>query len=81
MKSLTKAFHEPVGVVYHGGALLYALAAYGFGWYGLISGGWLAWIVSVLLLGHGMVIEHPEGRPRNAAPPGVGRYRPPLLCS
>jgi len=56
MTPLSKAFHEPAGMLYHGGALLYALAAYAFGWYGLFTGSGWVFAASVLLLGHGMVI-------------------------
>jgi fatty acid desaturase len=56
MKFLTGAFHEPQGLIYHGGALLYALCAYSFGFYGLFSDQWLINVLAVLLLGHGMVI-------------------------
>jgi fatty acid desaturase len=56
MAPFVKAFHEPAGILYHGGALLYALAAYGLGWWGLFAGNWWVWAGSVLLLGHGMVI-------------------------
>jgi fatty acid desaturase len=56
MKFLTRSFHEPAGLVFHGGALLYALAAYGLGFYGLFSGQLLINALAVVFLAHGMVI-------------------------
>lgn len=56
MAALTKAFHEPRGLLYHGGAVLYALLAYGFGLAGLFSPHWWVNVPATLLLGHGMVI-------------------------
>lgn len=53
---LSKAFHEPAGAVYHGGALLYLLSAYTLGWYGLFANHWLINLVAVLGLAHAMVI-------------------------
>ena len=56
MSAFTKAFHEPIGIYYHGGALLYALAAYGLGFYGLFSDSVWIYLLAVIFLGHGMVI-------------------------
>jgi len=54
--TLTRPLHEPQGLLYHGGALLYALLAYGFGFAGLFSSLWWVNALAVLLLGHGMII-------------------------
>jgi len=56
MISLTRAFHEPQGFWYHGGALLYGVGGYLLGLYGLFSDS--AWVNAgaVLLLGHAMTI-------------------------
>ena len=56
MKLITKHFHEPAGLAYHGGAFLYALCAYVLGLYGLFSDQLLANVLSVVLLAHGMII-------------------------
>ncbi|HKX55698.1 MAG TPA: fatty acid desaturase, partial [Xanthomonadales bacterium] len=54
--TLTRSLHETAGLIYHGGALLYTLLAYGCGFAGLFSAnGWL-YLPSVLLLAHGMII-------------------------
>jgi len=53
---LIRLFHERQGLWYHGGALTYALLAYGFGLAGLFSAHWAINIVAMLLLAHGMVI-------------------------
>jgi len=56
MKFFTKAFHEPAGLLYHGGAFLYALGAYALGIFGLFNE--LLWIkgLAVIFLAHGMTI-------------------------
>jgi len=56
MNKVTAAFHEPQGLWYHGGALVYGLGGYALGLTGLFSGN--PWInaVAVLLLGHAMTI-------------------------
>lgn len=59
---LSKAFHEPAGAVYHGGALVYVLSAYTLGWYGLFASHWLINLVAVLLL------------PQSCSPVSVGLY-------
>jgi len=56
MNFFSSTFHDPVGVVYHTSAVLYALGAYVLGFYGLFTGEWLVNIGAVLLLAHGMVI-------------------------
>jgi fatty acid desaturase len=50
------AFRNPEGIVYHGGAIAYALLAYGFGLAGLFSESWLVNFLAMLLLAHGMTI-------------------------
>jgi len=49
-------FKEQRGVVYHGGALLYAIAAYVLGWAGLFYDDWRIWAPSTLLLAHSMIV-------------------------
>jgi acyl-lipid omega-6 desaturase (Delta-12 desaturase) len=56
MKALLRHFHEPAGLIYHGGALAYAVGAYLLGWTGVFSGQPWVYAASVLLLAHGMVI-------------------------
>lgn len=56
MKSFIALFHEPAGLRYHGGALLYALGGYALGFYGLFAGSLVLNAAAVLLLGHAMVI-------------------------
>lgn len=56
MTTITSAFHEPRGLWYHGGALLYALGAYALGFAGLAADAWWIYLPAVLLLAHGMVI-------------------------
>jgi omega-6 fatty acid desaturase (delta-12 desaturase) len=46
----------PDGLLYHGGAVAYALLAYGLGFAGLFGGTWLVNAGGVLLLAHGMTI-------------------------
>jgi fatty acid desaturase len=50
------AFRNPEGPLYHGGALAYALLAYGIGIAGLFQESWLVNALSTLLLGHGLTI-------------------------
>jgi len=47
---------EAQGLRYHGGAVLYAVAAYVLGWAGLFSANWLVSLGATLLLAHGMTI-------------------------
>jgi fatty acid desaturase len=56
MSAITRLFHEPQGLWYHGGALVYGLGGYALGLAGLFSGN--PWINAgaVLLLGHAMTI-------------------------
>jgi len=49
-------FEDPQGLRYHGGAVAYALAAYGLGFAGLFSGNGFVNAGAVLLLAHGMTI-------------------------
>ncbi len=56
MKSLTAPFHEPAGFWHHGGALVYALAAYAFGVWGLLQPSMWLNALAVLAWAHGLVI-------------------------
>jgi omega-6 fatty acid desaturase (delta-12 desaturase) len=57
MNFLTNAFHEPSGLVYHGGALIYALGGYLLGLFGLFAENiWIS-LGATLLLGHAMTIS------------------------
>jgi len=56
MAWLTASFHEPRGLLYHGGAVAYAVLAWGFGLAGLFSPHWAVNLAATLLLAHGMVI-------------------------
>jgi len=56
MKSITTHFHEPAGVWYHGGALLYAVGGYALGVLGLLQDSLWVNAGAVLLWGHAMVI-------------------------
>jgi fatty acid desaturase len=56
MPTITRAFHEPRGLWYHGGALLYGLGGYGLGLAGLFSDSLSVNAGAVLLLGHAMTI-------------------------
>ena len=49
-------FKEPRGVLYHGGAFLYATGGYILGVLGLFHETWLVILASTALLGHAMVI-------------------------
>jgi fatty acid desaturase len=49
-------FKNPEGVLYHGGAVAYALLAYALGIAGLFHGSWLVNALATLLLAHGMTI-------------------------
>ena len=51
------AFKDPEGLRYHGGAVAYALFAYGVGFAGLFGDGWLGNAAGTLLLAHGMTIS------------------------
>lgn len=56
MKSITAAFHEPAGLLWHGAALAYAVAGYALGLWGLLRGNLWVNAGAVLLWGHSMVI-------------------------
>jgi len=56
MARLTESFHETRGLLYHGGAVAYAVLAYGFGLAGLFSPYWAVNFLATLVLAHGMVI-------------------------
>ena len=56
MPSRDVALKNPHGLLYHGGALAYALLAYAFGFAGLFSDAWLVNAGATLLLAHGMTI-------------------------
>ena len=53
---MAKIFHEPQGMYYHGGAVIYAVGGYIIGWIGLFSDHWLINLGATLLLGHAMTI-------------------------
>jgi len=53
---MAKIFHESRGIVFHGGALLYAVTGYVLGLYGLFSANWLVNIGATVWLAHAMVI-------------------------
>lgn len=57
MKVLTKAFHEPQGLLYHGGAVIYGVGGYVLGLWGLFSDNWLVNSGATLLLAHAMTIS------------------------
>ena len=54
--SSSAALKHPEGVWYHGGAVAYALLAYGFGMAGLFHQSWVVNAFAALLLAHGMTI-------------------------
>lgn len=56
MNRLVRLFHEPQGLYFHGGALLYGIGGYVLGLYGLFSDSLWINAGSVLLLGHAMAI-------------------------
>jgi fatty acid desaturase len=56
MKAILARFHEPAGLVYHGGAFLYALSGYVFGLWGLFSGSAWVNVLATLWLAHAMTI-------------------------
>lgn len=53
---LLRAFHEPAGLAWHGGALVYALLAYASGVWGLLQDSLWINALAVLVWGHGLVI-------------------------
>jgi omega-6 fatty acid desaturase (delta-12 desaturase) len=56
MTSISKLFHEPAGLRYHGAAVFYSISGYVLGWVGLFSAHWLVNVGAVILLAHAMVI-------------------------
>ena len=56
MKSIVKIFHEPQGLYFHGAALLYGVAGYVTGLFGLFSESLWVNAGATLLLGHAMTI-------------------------
>jgi len=56
MKPLTRLFHEPQGLRYHGLAVAYAVVGYATGLYGLFVDSWWINLPAVLLLAHAMTI-------------------------
>lgn len=57
MKSFSKIFHEPQGILFHGAAVSYGVAGYILGIYGLFShNGWIN-AAATLLLAHAMTIS------------------------
>jgi fatty acid desaturase len=57
MKVLTKAFHEPRGLLFHGIAVFYGVGGYALGLYGLFSDDWRVNAGATLLLAHAMIIS------------------------
>jgi len=49
-------FHEPQGLAYHGGAVLYGVGFYLLGFYGLFSDNWWVNLGATVLLAHSMII-------------------------
>jgi omega-6 fatty acid desaturase (delta-12 desaturase) len=56
MKFVTRQFHEPVGLLYQGGAVAYAVIGYVLGWLGVLSANWLFNVGGTVLLAHAMTI-------------------------
>ncbi len=56
MQFLTRAFHEPSGLRYHGGAVAYAVLGYALGGYGIFQQSWIVNAFATVLLAHAMVI-------------------------
>ena len=54
---MEKLFKEPEGVIYNGGAILYAISGYTIGFFGLFNTNIIINILSSLLLGHAMIIS------------------------
>jgi len=53
---MEKIFKEPEGIIYNGGAILYAISGYTIGFLGLFNANIIVNIFSSLLLGHAMII-------------------------
>ncbi len=56
MKSISDAFKDPRGALYHGGAVAYSLLACGVGVAALFAQGWAVNAIATLLLAHGMTV-------------------------
>jgi len=56
MKVITRHFHEPAGIFYHGLAVVYALSGYVLGLYGLFSASGAVNLLATLWLAHAMTI-------------------------
>ena len=57
MQALTKKLlHEPAGLLYHGGAVAYAVFGYALGWLGILFGNVPVNILATILLAHSMTI-------------------------
>jgi fatty acid desaturase len=54
--SNTKLLKQPDGIIWHGGAVAYAMTAYAAGFAGLFHGNWLINIPAAVLLAHAMTI-------------------------
>jgi len=54
--AISSTLREPDGLRWHGGAVLYAVAAYVLGWIGLFADGIAVNLLSTLVLAHGMTI-------------------------
>jgi fatty acid desaturase len=54
--SNTKLLKQPDGIIWHGGAVAYAMTAYAAGFAGLFHGNWLINIPATVLLAHAMTI-------------------------
>ncbi|MEO1929593.1 MAG: fatty acid desaturase, partial [Gammaproteobacteria bacterium] len=53
---MQKNFKEPEGIIYNGGATLYAITAYVIGFLGLFNSSIIINALAALLLGHAMII-------------------------
>ena len=53
---ISERLQDSRGLLYHGGAVVYAVTAYLAGWYGIVQDSWLGNLAGVLLLAHGMII-------------------------
>ncbi len=56
MALLATVMNEKDGLRYHGGALLYAVLAYGCGFAGLLQDSWAINLLATLLLAHAMIV-------------------------
>ncbi|SVB80592.1 uncharacterized protein METZ01_LOCUS233446, partial [marine metagenome] len=53
---MEKIFKEPEGIFYNGGAILYAITAYGIGFLGLFNSSIIINALAALILGHAMIV-------------------------